>query len=230
MTRIDIRLPVLDQSGQRMLEEVLPAEPLGRGRYRLLASPGLVEGVAAGDELELSPAEPPGTGSSGEGGQLCVWVYIPDPPPHHTDARLTQAAAALGGYLDGGNTRLRVLTVPVSAGFAVSRRSWSRQSGSWATQAGLTATSTIVRTVRSGGGKSGPETLQHGGQSEAGQLGRVSRCISNTRSHPRTSMPFSGGGSSPLRAAGAPGVTSTSAGFWQWCYSPSCLPSALTAS
>ena len=118
MTMVDIRLPALDQSGQRMLEEVLPAEPLGRGRYRLLASPGLVEGVAAGDELELSPAEPAGYRVLRRGRQLCVWVYIPDPPPHHTDARLTQAAAALGGYLDGGNTRLRVLTVPVSAGFA----------------------------------------------------------------------------------------------------------------
>jgi hypothetical protein len=123
----------------------LPAEPLGRGRYRLLASPGLVEGVAAGDELELSPAEPPGTGSSGEGGQLCVWVYIPDPPPHHTDARLTQAAAALGGYLDGGNTRLRVLTVPVSAGFA---RVESERSARLVGRAGLRHSST-VDTLRS---------------------------------------------------------------------------------
>jgi uncharacterized protein DUF4265 len=114
----EIRLPALDQSGQRVMEEVLPADPLGRGRYRLLASPGMVEGVAAGDELELSPAEPAGYRVLRRGGQLCVWVYIPDPPPQHTDARLDQAARALGGYLDGGSTRLRILTVPVSAGFA----------------------------------------------------------------------------------------------------------------
>ena len=100
------------------MEEVVPAEPLGRGCYRLLASPGLVEGVAAGDELELAPADPAGYRVLRRGGQLCIWVYVPDPPPTQTDARLSRAAASLGGFLDGGNTRLRILTVPVSAGFA----------------------------------------------------------------------------------------------------------------
>jgi hypothetical protein len=115
---IEIRLPVLDESGQRRFEEILPAEPLGRGRFRLLASPGLVEGVAAGDELELAPADPTGYRVLRRGGRLCIWVYVPEPPPDQTEARLGQAAAALGGYLDGGNTGLRILTVPVSAGFA----------------------------------------------------------------------------------------------------------------
>ncbi|HKT59019.1 MAG TPA: DUF4265 domain-containing protein [Gemmatimonadales bacterium] len=96
----------------------MPAEPLGGGRYRLLASPGLVEGVAAGDELELAPADPTGYRMIRRGGQLCIWVYVPEPPPVQTDERLSRAATSLGGYLDGGNTRLRILTVPVSAGFA----------------------------------------------------------------------------------------------------------------
>jgi hypothetical protein len=59
-----------------------------------------------------------GTACSGAAANCCIWVYVPDPPPTQTDARLSRAAASLGGYLDGGNTRLRILTVPVSAGFA----------------------------------------------------------------------------------------------------------------
>lgn len=115
---IEIRLPALDQSGQRSVEEALPAEPLGGDRYRLLASPGLVEGIAAGDELELAPNERAGFRVLQRGGQLCIWVYVTEPPPAEADARLARAAAAIGGYLDGGNTRLRILTVPVGAGFA----------------------------------------------------------------------------------------------------------------
>jgi hypothetical protein len=46
-----------------------------------------------------------------------VWVYVPEPPPEQADARLSRAATTLGGYLDGGNTGLRILTVPLSAGF-----------------------------------------------------------------------------------------------------------------
>jgi hypothetical protein len=114
---IEIRLPVLDKSGQRRFDETLPAEPLGGGCFRLLASPGLVEGVAAGDELELAPADPTGYRILQRGGRLCVWVYVPEPPPEQTETRLGRAAATLGGYLDGGNMGLRILTVPVSAGF-----------------------------------------------------------------------------------------------------------------
>jgi hypothetical protein len=117
MLMIEIQLPVLDESGQRGFDEVLPAERLGRKRFRLLASPGLVEGVAAGDELELAPADPTGYRVLRRGGQLCIWVYVPEPPPEQTETRLARAAATLGGYLDGGNTGLRILTVPVSAGF-----------------------------------------------------------------------------------------------------------------
>jgi hypothetical protein len=114
---IEIRLPALDESGQRSIEEVLPAESLGDGRFRLLGSPGLVEGVAAGDEVELAPADPLGYRVLRRGGHLCVWVYVPEPPPEQTDARLSRAATTLGGYLDGGNTGLRILTIPVSVGF-----------------------------------------------------------------------------------------------------------------
>jgi hypothetical protein len=73
--------------------------------------------LAAGDELELIPAEPAGYRVVRRGGQLCIWVYVPEPPPDQTEVRLRHAAASLGGYLDGGNNHLRILTVPVRTGF-----------------------------------------------------------------------------------------------------------------
>jgi hypothetical protein len=114
---IDLRLPVRDASGQRRIEEAVPAEQLAAGRYRLAGSPGLVQGLAAGDEVELVPDEPAGFRVLRRGGQLCFWVYLPEPAPAGTDARLSRAAASLGGYMDGGNTRLRILTIPAAAGF-----------------------------------------------------------------------------------------------------------------
>jgi hypothetical protein len=114
---VELRLPVLDDAGRRRIEESVPAESLGGDRYRLLASPGLVEGLAAGDEIALAPDEPAGCRVLRRGGKLCLWVYVPDPPPEQTDARLSVAAVVLGGYLDGGNRGLRILTVPLSAGF-----------------------------------------------------------------------------------------------------------------
>ena len=114
---VELRLPVLDDSGRPKIEEVVPAEPLGNERYRLLASPGLVEGLAAGDEIALAPAEPAGFTVLRRGGRLCIWVYVPEPPAEQTEARLGVAALILGGYLDGGNKGLRILTVPLSAGF-----------------------------------------------------------------------------------------------------------------
>ena len=115
---VEIRLPVLDHAGERQIEESIPAESLGEHRYRLLASPGLVEGLAAGDEIALAPDVPAGFTVLRRGGRLCVWVYVPEPPAEQTDTRLSAAAGVLGGYLDGGNRGLRILTVPLGAGFS----------------------------------------------------------------------------------------------------------------
>ena len=112
-----IRLPVVDSAGQLTLEEALPAESLGGSRYRLIASPGLVEGLAAGDEIELDSSRPSGFRVLRRSGQLCIWFYLPKPAPSAADARVIRAAQRLGGYLDGGRAQLRVLTIPVSAGF-----------------------------------------------------------------------------------------------------------------
>ena len=67
----EVRLPVLSD-GRRQGEESLPAVVVTPGRYRLLASPGFVEGVAAGDEFELSQESPLGYRVLRRGGNLCV--------------------------------------------------------------------------------------------------------------------------------------------------------------
>lgn len=111
-------------NGVRQGEESLPVAALGRGRYRLLASPGFVEGLAAGDEFELDASAPSGHRVLHRGGNLCVWFYHAEPLSESSvataDAR--RVAESLGGRLDGGYSRMLVLTVPLAAGFdAVAR-------------------------------------------------------------------------------------------------------------
>lgn len=112
-------VPVLSD-GRRQGEESLPAVALGSGRYRLLASPGFVEGLAAGDEFELTPDSPQGYRVLARGGNLCVWIYFADEvdPDGAETADLARTAGTLGGRLDGGWSRMLVLTVPLAAGWA----------------------------------------------------------------------------------------------------------------
>ena len=101
--------------GERFYEEV-PVEPLDDDRFRILASPGLVDGLAAGDVFELRP----------EGrfeivkrsGTLAVQILYPDEDlGERVDAELLPGAESLGGWLDGRTEGASVLTFPLSAGF-----------------------------------------------------------------------------------------------------------------
>ena len=119
----DLRVPVFGD-GARQGEEALPVVELGEGRYRLLASPGFVEGLAAGDEFELDDDAPLGHRVVRRGGNLCVWFYHSEPLSEASavTAEIRGVAEALGGQLDGGYSRMLVLTVPLAAGFdAVAR-------------------------------------------------------------------------------------------------------------
>lgn len=113
-----LHVPVVSD-GVRQGEEVLPVAELGAGRYRLLASPGFVEGLAAGDEFELDPAAPLGHRVLRRGGNLCVWFYHSEPLDESSAATadVSRVAESLGGHLDGGYSRMLVLTVPLAAGF-----------------------------------------------------------------------------------------------------------------
>jgi hypothetical protein len=115
----EVRLPVLSD-GRRQGEESLPAVTIAPGRYRLVASPGFVEGLAAGDEFELSQESPLGYRVLRRSGNLCVWFYF----DHEVGAEsyeaddLSRTATSLGGRVDGGWSRMLVLTLPLSAGWS----------------------------------------------------------------------------------------------------------------
>lgn len=101
--------------------EDVPVEPIGGQRYRILASPGLLDGLAAGDVFER---DRDGTYRVLErSGNLCIQVYDAESLSHDRfDADLLPQVRAMGGWLDGRTSRVNVLTIPVSAGFAAIER------------------------------------------------------------------------------------------------------------
>jgi hypothetical protein len=100
----------------RVVREEVPVEPVDRGRFRALCTPGIAHGFAADDIIEVD-AE--GTARTRErAGNVGVQIYVAE----HDDEevlRVIEGAEALGGWLDGLDPeRLIVLTIPVTAGFA----------------------------------------------------------------------------------------------------------------
>jgi len=90
-------------------------ERLADGTYRLLYSPGLVEGIAAGDVVRVVD---PGTGGFelvSRGGNVAIKVL------HDQIAAvrsfLDPRFERLGGRCDGAIEKAAVYTVPVTAGF-----------------------------------------------------------------------------------------------------------------
>ncbi|WP_062647903.1 DUF4265 domain-containing protein [Streptomyces maremycinicus] len=96
--------------------ETLPALAVGPGRYELTGSPGMVEGCAAGDLLEID--------ADGcfrverRGPNFCVQAF--GEPPFDAGAleSLTDAFASLGGLVEApADRRFIVVTVPAAVGF-----------------------------------------------------------------------------------------------------------------
>lgn len=103
-----------DSRGGPVFEDV-PAVESDHGRYVLKGSPGLAHGAAAGDRVVLHAD---GTFDVVErGGNLAVQSLAELFDEGSLD-ELVAAVEELGGRLDGGHDRLRVFTVPVSAGFS----------------------------------------------------------------------------------------------------------------
>jgi hypothetical protein len=99
-----------NSQGDPVLESI-PAEKLASGIYRLLASPGLALGAAAGDEVEVH-ADGSFTVVK-RGGNLAIHVLAETFDPNAL-ADLEARVRAVGGYLDGGHDRLRVFTIPAT--------------------------------------------------------------------------------------------------------------------
>ena len=115
--RRELRVPVFS-GGARQGEETLPVIALEHC-YLLLASPGFVEGLAAGDEFALDEDSPCGYRVLRRGGNLCVWFYHAEPVAESDEATadVRRVAESLGGRLDGGYSRMLVLSIPLVAGF-----------------------------------------------------------------------------------------------------------------
>jgi hypothetical protein len=108
-------LAALKESGQPVLEEV-PVEVLGPNSYRLLASPGILDGLAAGDSFTVDPVSHLYRVHE-HGGNLCVQVWYPGLDlAGRVDAELVPAVTAMGGTLDGREQELSSFTIPLSAG------------------------------------------------------------------------------------------------------------------
>jgi hypothetical protein len=119
-TRDVVRLFVATGPSGRPVFEEVPARQHRRGRWELLATPGLATGAAAGDVVAVRD-----DGSFQvvtRSGNLGMHVTAPAGADQQVD-RLTSQLRTLGGWLDGRSwTRdrahsLSVYTVPVKAGF-----------------------------------------------------------------------------------------------------------------
>lgn len=97
------------------LKEPVHVQVLGPGAYRLLYSPGFVQGIAAGDEFRL-PGEDGAFEVTRRGGNLAIQLFSLEPVAPF-QAELAEQVQRLGGTLDGAIERGLVFTVPVSAGF-----------------------------------------------------------------------------------------------------------------
>lgn len=97
-------------NGEPVFEAVL-VEPVGGDLHRLVASPTLVLGLAAGDIIQLH-----GAGRfdvKTRGGNLAVCVY----GDHAHADEVAADVWTLGGVLDGRAPGATVFTIPVTAGF-----------------------------------------------------------------------------------------------------------------
>jgi hypothetical protein len=97
-------------NGDVVREELLVYE-LGGRRWRLVASPGIVLGLAAGDTFGLDPDGGPVV--QDRGGNLAIQLF----GPHETADELTTPIEQAGGALDARAPNLTVFTLPVSLGF-----------------------------------------------------------------------------------------------------------------
>jgi hypothetical protein len=110
-------LATIKESGQPVYEEV-PVEVLGPARFRLLASPGILDGLAKGDVFVVDPQSSLYRVKE-RGGNLCVQVWYPGLDlAGRVDQELAPRIIALGGSLDGREQELTSFTVPLTAGMA----------------------------------------------------------------------------------------------------------------
>jgi hypothetical protein len=91
-------------------------ERLDSGHYRVLYTPGLVEGIAAGDTIRITDRTLGHFEVVSRGGNIAVKLAS-DQPIGALAALVSAELEPLGGRFDGALRHAAVWTVPVSAGF-----------------------------------------------------------------------------------------------------------------
>lgn len=110
------------RSGRNVYEEVL-VEQGDQSTYEVLASPGLVLGIAAGDTIRVENQDD--FAVVARGGNVCIQVFR-GAGVDILEPLSTREVAAIGGRLDGRTDRELVYTVGVSVGFAAIERAMAR--------------------------------------------------------------------------------------------------------
>lgn len=106
----------------KVITEPVHVDRLANGRLRLVHSPGLVLGIAAGDEFTL--ADESGTFEVVKrGGNLAIQVFSGQMASHL--AVLEGIAGSLGGVLDGNVEKGAVFTIPLKATFSAIERAFN---------------------------------------------------------------------------------------------------------
>lgn len=111
-----IGLPLkVEGKGGSAVDELVAASRLAGGRYLVRLSPGLYKGIAAGDEIEYNPV----TKSAkvlARGGNVAIQVFHKGIPGVIIES-LKKRAVGIGGWIDGEDESLVVLTFPGGVGF-----------------------------------------------------------------------------------------------------------------
>lgn len=104
-------------NGELVYEEVA-VEAVDDRRFRVLATPGLLADLAAGDEFELLDEHVlHGFRVLKRAGNVGVQFFVEENAMVALEGFLAERLGALGGWLDGKHTKLLVWTVPVAVGF-----------------------------------------------------------------------------------------------------------------
>ena len=110
---IDLAVEGAKAGGRQPVE----VEPLGDDEYRVLYSPGLVEGIAAGDVIRVTDFDRGLFQVVTRGGNIAVKFAAREPIAGVLPG-LRADLEALGARLDGAIGKAAVWTIPLAAGFA----------------------------------------------------------------------------------------------------------------
>jgi hypothetical protein len=110
---------LIEVRNERPTYEEVHVQDLGHSRYRLLQSPGFVQGLAAGDIFQLEQA---GTYELLEReGNVCIQIFS-EQTLELTEPIVSAEFAPIGGRRDGQLLNVLVYTVPVAIGFPAIER------------------------------------------------------------------------------------------------------------